>query len=95
MRGQWAKSEKESERLIEAGMTEKVLDDAIADFILEVVLYKHTCLSLYHNCLHVSVDYCAPRRAGSVLLQQRSVHAEIESVPCITVPWRQVPADGA
>ena len=37
MRGQWAKSEKESERLIEAGMTEKVLDDAIADFILEVV----------------------------------------------------------
>ena len=40
MRGQWSKSEKESERLREAGMSEKVLDDAIADFILEVSLHK-------------------------------------------------------
>ena len=38
MRGQWAKSEKESKRLKEAGIGDDVIDDALAAFILEVRL---------------------------------------------------------
>ena len=40
MRGQWAKSEKESQRLLEAGLTDEVIDSALSAFILEVIA-KH------------------------------------------------------
>ncbi|XP_076035086.1 tyrosylprotein sulfotransferase isoform X3 [Oratosquilla oratoria] len=40
MRQQWKKSAKESMRLIEAGITDEVLDEAVSAFILEIVL-KH------------------------------------------------------
>ncbi|KAI0235609.1 Protein-tyrosine sulfotransferase 2 [Lamellibrachia satsuma] len=40
MRGQWAKSPKESKRLEEAGLSNEVIDSAIAAFILEVIA-KH------------------------------------------------------
>ena len=36
MKAQWMKSEKESRRLLEAGLTDEVLDSALAAFILEV-----------------------------------------------------------
>lgn len=37
MKSQWLKSEKESKRLLEAGLTEEVIESALAAFILEVV----------------------------------------------------------
>ena len=37
MRGQWAKSPKESKRLEEAGLSDDVIDDALSAFILEVI----------------------------------------------------------
>ena len=40
MRTQWAKSEKESRRLQEAGLSDEVIDSALAAFILEVIA-KH------------------------------------------------------
>ena len=40
MRGQWARSPKESKRLAEAGLTDEVIDSALAAFILEVIA-KH------------------------------------------------------
>ena len=36
MKAQWFKSDKESKRLLEAGLTEEVLQSALAAFILEV-----------------------------------------------------------
>jgi protein-tyrosine sulfotransferase len=48
MRGQWARSPKESKRLSEAGLTDEVIDSALAAFILEVIAKhgepaKHLC----------------------------------------------------
>lgn len=40
MRSQWTKAEKEAERLKEAGLSDSVLDDAVAAFVLEVIV-KH------------------------------------------------------
>ena len=40
MRGQWAKSPKEAKRLEEAGLSDDVIDDALAAFILEVTLFN-------------------------------------------------------
>ena len=40
MRTQWTKAEKEAERLQEAGLSDNVLDDAVAAFILEIIV-KH------------------------------------------------------
>jgi len=40
LKAQWQKSEKESKRLIEAGLTDDVLSSALAAFILEVIA-KH------------------------------------------------------
>lgn len=40
MRSQWARSPREAKRLLEAGLTDEVLDSALAAFILEVIA-KH------------------------------------------------------
>lgn len=40
MRGQWAKSQKESQRLIEGGLSDSVIDSAVSAFIIEVIA-KH------------------------------------------------------
>ena len=40
MRTQWAKSSKESKRLIEAGLSDQVIDSALTAFILEIIV-KH------------------------------------------------------
>lgn len=37
MRSQWSKSAKESKRLMEAGLTDQVIDSALSAFILEIV----------------------------------------------------------
>ena len=56
MRGQWAKSPKEAKRLEEAGLSDDVIDDALAAFILEVALFNfldgvHVLIKNKHNCL--------------------------------------------
>lgn len=40
MRNQWTNSKKENERLQNAGMTDEIIDSAVASFILEVIV-KH------------------------------------------------------
>ena len=54
LKTQWQKSEKESKRLIEAGLTDEVLSSAIAAFILEV-LCPYACYYYYY----VIRDFCA------------------------------------
>jgi protein-tyrosine sulfotransferase len=44
MKSQWLKSEKESKRLLEAGLTEEVIQSALAAFILEVCTTCDACL---------------------------------------------------
>lgn len=48
MRNQWKNSKRENERLIQAGMTDEILDSAVGSFIMEVILnhgkpVKHLC----------------------------------------------------
>lgn len=45
LKSQWLKSDRESKRLIEAGLTEEVLSSALAAFILEVGSYSILTLS--------------------------------------------------
>ena len=66
MRGQWAKSTKEAKRLEEAGLTDDIIDDALAAFILEVratilfallyIFLKWLGVQLRHTNVNASVD---------------------------------------
>ena len=48
MRSHWMKSQKESLRLEEAGLTGDVLDSAISSFILEArIIYLQSIVSLF------------------------------------------------
>ena len=62
MRSHWMKSQKESLRLEEAGLTGDVLDSAISSFILEVKISSLICgWESLLQCIHILlgwIDLC-------------------------------------
>ena len=91
MRSHWKKSQKESMRLEEAGLTDDVLASAISSFILEVVArHGEPAPRLCNKVAHPSSSpsHYLPFSAPGPF------HPQVRAVPQGTVSQQQVPVHG-